>query len=215
MPDPMLWSATLFQERTRYEEPEKYGPVLAIVTDNVETEMTELRLYTPDPDRDLLIASVEPRIGFADRGLRITGWVSRSRGRDVEEQWSLSPFGGGPVAWRVEVRVEGEEEPFDVLDPATLIQDFTTTSKTGKRILVDELEGEDRWSDDSRAWEYALRIRTNHSKRWIIDPDVCKLLAWEIVVDGTTKHRGEMVPALLTVTHSKVPAARTLLGSSQ
>jgi hypothetical protein len=60
----------------------------------------------------------------------------------------------------------------DVDDPAVMIEDFTTISKSGKRVFLDDRNEEDHWTDDVDDWQWRLRIQSRHSQRWVDDPDI-------------------------------------------
>jgi hypothetical protein len=193
---------------------EAHCSVLLRLTDNPVTGLEELRIEIPDDETLMLF--VEPRFWIESNALSISGHVPRSGYRtDPEEEWLARPLvDGRPAPWKVEITASGgdTEHLIDTVEPAHLEAVWGRVYKG--QWTADDALPYDFWS--TGAWreieaESTLRIRCRGSVRNVDDWEVAKLRRWEVLIEGTTKHRGERTDVVVRLTPSRlIEAARSM-----
>ena len=211
----LLWEIENRAEVSERQMPKApHKPVVLTLTDNMETELTELRVTTPE--RELIVTLVEPHLEFMDGGLSVHGYVDRPRRRtDPVENWFARPIAeahGLPVPWRVEVVEAETKHAIYTIEPATLEEVYVVEGPTGGRIRHEDLQIDEYLATLEERELMLLGRGGRYKKRWIGDFGIQRLLRFELTVAGLTKHNGKDTEVLLRLTLSGVDRAAALLG---
>jgi hypothetical protein len=211
-----LWQIESRSQWSQWNPSEVFGPVALTLTDNLETELSELRVTAPD--RVAVVTLVDPELTFEADGLRIEGHVNRRRsGTDPIECWVAQPVLEGfasPVPWRAEIVEKATGDSIDVIEPATIQEVEAVRNAVGAWTLLRDVSLDEYFAvDEGDEWEWMLLIRGPRSKkRWVDEYDIRSLNRFEVTLEGTAKHRGMQTEVLVKLTPSEISRAAQLLG---
>lgn len=214
MPDILLWE---LESVSVYERQRVLSPVVLHFKDNLENEVKELSVETPD--REHLLSLIDVDWEFEGDRLCVAGHVSGSRGTDREEAWCAEPLlddDSGPAPWRAEIILDGSGETIQVIEPALVREQPVTQDASGKMAALRDLDLDwEEWLVAEREAEYKLLIQPNRGPtRWISDYEIRWFNRFELSITGSTRHKRQQVNVIVKLTPSQIKRAAELLGES-
>lgn len=205
----------LAKEKDYWEDktPARVNLALLRLSDVMEAEGGYPVLSVESPEGQTKLDFPYPDIELSKDCLIVRGWTELHPHRPlVETEWHAYPLtgpGGHRAPWAVSIVIEETGQLLVDADGVGFQQQLL--HKAGGMRVVNRAEPWD-WGHDEDALIGRLVISAARGKRIIDNYAIRHLLPSMFVLEGTTKHRGEEVGVVITVTPSQLPAAREALG---
>lgn len=213
----IYWKLTKPKPRWGDETPDRVSSAVLRLTHNARTEAKELWVESIDAERRF--ALIYPKIILAHDRLEIRGTVERTPPKlEHVEEWVAIPLTGRdglPAAWRIEITMDDEREGIVAEEPATLSKQMWYRDSRGRLTPEDEALL-DEWGFPRGDPVERLVVRwSGGNVRLIDDYEISRLLPFEFIITGITKHYGEQVDVTVRLTPSRIPEAAASLGATE